>query len=359
MNRALTLAREIAGTTSPNPGVGAVIVRDGKIIAEGATEPPPGAHAEVVALRNAGEAARGATMYVTLEPCSHHGRTPPCTDAIIAADIAEVHYAIADPDPKVDGGGHTALEKAGIDTIAGEGADQAHRIHEAHVKHRTTGLPFVIAKYAASLDGRIAAASGDSRWVSGPETRKWAHRLRTRIDAILVGSSTVVVDDPLLTARPEGVEDAHQPLRIIVDTRGRTTPMASVFTGESKTLVCTAETAPPAWRSALQARGAEVMSFPLFGDRIDILEVLKELGRRDIVTLLVEGGGIILGSFFDRGLVDKLYAIIAPVIVGAAEARTAISGRGAYRMSEAMRVCDITVERLGEDILITGYPRAV
>jgi len=356
MQRALDLARETADFTSPNPTVGAVVVNNGEIVGEGVTQPPPGAHAEVTALQQAGDRASGATMYVTLEPCSHEGRTPPCTKAIIDAGIAEVHYSILDPDPNVNGGGHAALEAAGIATVAGEGEDEARLINEAFLKHRTTGMPFVIAKFAASIDGRIAAASGDSRWISGPEARAWAHERRTRIDAILVGSSTIVVDDALLTARPNDVEAERQPLRIVVDTRGRIPPMARVFTGPAKTLVATVEDAPAQWLAAIEAAGAEIVKLPRYDDRVDLKQLLQELGRRDIVHLLVEGGGMVLGSFFDRNLVDKVQAIIAPLIVGAADAHTAISGKGAYRMADALRLRDITVDRLGEDILVTGYP---
>jgi len=356
MQRALQLAREAPHTTSPNPTVGAVVISDGAVVGEGVTQPPPGPHAEVVALEQAGDRARGATLYVTLEPCSHQGRTPPCTDAIISVGIADVHYSILDPDPNVNAGGHKALEAAGIQTIAGEGEDEARLINEAFLKHRTTGLPFVVVKFATSLDGRISAASGDSRWVSGPEARQWAHQLRTRIDAILVGSSTVVIDDPQLTARPNDVDAERQPLRVVVDTRGRTPPMARVFTGPAKTLVATASDAPAPWLASIEAAGAEVLTLDKDGEHVDLKLLLEELGRRDIVNLLVEGGGIVLGSFFDGGLVDKVQAIIAPLIVGAAEAHTAIAGKGAYRMADALRLRDITIDRLGEDILVTGYP---
>ncbi len=373
MQRALDLARNAEQVVSPNPIVGAVIVSPGgELLGEGVTQPPPGPHAEVVALEQAGDRARGATMYVTLEPHPFQGRTPPCTDAIIAAGIAKVHYAVADPDPRTNGEGHRALEAAGIRVIAGEGADEARRINQAFFKHRTTGLPFVIAKFAASLDGRIAAASGDSRWVSGPEARAWSHHLRTRIDAILVGSETVVVDDPQLTARPDGVEDPRQPLRVVVDSRGRIPPMAQALSGGSKTLVATTGQAPAAWRASIEATGAEVLILPpLTSHRspsathhspltthhsVDLRTLCEELGRRDILTLLVEGGGVILGAFFDAGLVDKVHAIIAPIIIGAADAPAAVAGTGADRMSDALRLRDVTVERLGEDILVTGYP---
>ncbi len=364
MERALELARGALGATSPNPAVGAVIVSDGEVIGEGFTQPPPGDHAEIVALRQAGERARGATLYVTLEPCPHVGRTPPCADAIIEAGLAEVHYAIADPDPLVDGGGHRKLEAAGIAVHAGEGEAEARRINEAFIKHRTKGMPFVIAKFATSLDGRIAAASGDSRWVSGPQSREWAHDLRTKVDAILVGSSTVVTDDPLLTARPGGRDadrpwPGRQPLRIVVDSRGRTPAMARVLgsTGaEGRTLIATVEGAPEVWSASIQAAGAEVIALPAKDGRVDLTALLVEMGKRDVLSLLVEGGGVVLGSFFDDGLVDKVHAIIAPMVIGAEDAPAAVAGRGAYRMADALRLRDITVERLGDDLLVTGYP---
>jgi diaminohydroxyphosphoribosylaminopyrimidine deaminase/5-amino-6-(5-phosphoribosylamino)uracil reductase len=356
MRRALDLARDAPDPTSPNPTVGAVIVApDGSTAAEGVTRPPPGPHAEAVALAAAGGSARGATLYVTLEPCNHEGRTPPCTAAIVEAGIAEVHYAVGDPDPNVGGGGHQALEAAGIRVIAGEGEEEARRINEAFFKHRTTGLPFVIAKFAASLDGRIAAGSGDSRWVSGPETRAWSHSLRTRIDAILVGSDTVIVDDPELTARPNDQLAHRQPLRIVVDSRGRIPPMARVLEGPGKTLIATTDAAMLSWRASLAAQ-AEVVMFPIENGHVHLRALLEELGRRDILTLLVEGGGVILGGFFDAGLVDKVHAVLAPMIIGATDAPAAVAGRGASYMAEALRLRDVTVERLGEDILVTGYP---
>jgi diaminohydroxyphosphoribosylaminopyrimidine deaminase/5-amino-6-(5-phosphoribosylamino)uracil reductase len=274
---------------------------------------------------------------------------------MIDAGVTEVHYAVADPDP-TSGGGHAALEVAGIRVVAGEGEDEARRINEAFFKHRTTGLPFVVAKFAASLDGRIGAASGDSRWVSGPETRAWAHHLRTRIDAILVGSGTVIIDDPELTARPGDQLAERQPLRVVVDSRGRIPPMARVLTGPSKTLVATTDAATPTWRSVIEAQGAEVIAFLSRDGHVDLKALLEELGRRDIVSLLVEGGGIIHGGFFDAGLVDKVHAVLAPMIIGATEAPAAVAGRGAYRMAEALRLGEMTVERLGDDILVTGYP---
>ena len=357
MRQALDLARQAHGSTSPNPWVGAVIVNQGRIIGEGYTRPPGGPHAEIVALRQAGDAARGATVYVTLEPCSHHGRTPPCTDALIAAGVSKVMFSIEDPDPQVSGSGRRQLEAAGIAVEEGDGAEDSARLLEAYIKHRRTALPFVIAKYAASLDGRMAAASGDSRWVSGPATLRWTHEARTKLDAIMLGSSTIVIDDPQLTARPEGVLAERQPLRVVLDSTGRVSPEAKVFSPVAKTLVATTARSSSEWRRAIEAAGGEVL---VLGEtpegRVPLPELLRELGARGIVTLLVEGGGVLLGSFFDQRLVDKVTAVIAPLIIGAGDAPSPVVGRGAQVMAEVTRLLDVTVERLGDDILVTGYP---
>lgn len=357
MRRALELADEALGSTSPNPAVGAVVVRDGRIVGEGYTRPPGGPHAEVVALQQAGDAASGATIYVTLEPCSHHGRTPPCTDALIAAGVARVVYAIDDPDTQVSGRGRAALTAAGIEVASGDGAAESARYLEAYIKHRRTGLPFVVVKYAASLDGRIAAASGDANWVSGPEALRWVHETRPGLDAIMVGAATVAVDDPQLTARPDGIESSRQPLRVVADGTGRISPSARVFSGPARTLIVTTERSPPAWREAIAATGAEVLLLPADGDgRVPLRSLLEILGQRGIVLLLAEGGGVLHGSLFDERLVDKVTAVIAPVIIGAADAPAAVAGRGAQRMPDAVRLRDVSVERLGDDTLVTGYP---
>lgn len=357
MQRALKLANTAFGTTSPNPAVGAVIVSGGRIVGEGYTRPPGGPHAEVVGLTAAGENARGATAYVTLEPCSHHGRTPPCTDALIAAGISKVVFAIEDPDEKVSGSGRQVLLAAGIEVEVGDGAEEASKLLEAYIKHRRTGLPFVIVKYAATLDGRIAASSGDSRWVSGPETRAWAHANREKLDAILQGASTVVIDDPQLTARPNDMPSEHQPLRVVVDSTGRVPVTAKVLQAGSKTLIATTQRSTESWRQAMRSAGAEVLVLPAGADdRVPLVSLLEELGRRGIVLLLCEGGGVLHGSLFDQRLVDKVTAVIAPMIVGSDAAPSAVAGVGAARMRDAVRLRDLTVERLGDDVLFTGYP---
>jgi diaminohydroxyphosphoribosylaminopyrimidine deaminase/5-amino-6-(5-phosphoribosylamino)uracil reductase len=268
-----------------------------------------------------------------------------------------VRYALHDPDPQVDGRGRTALETAGVRVEQGDGASEATRQLEGYLKHRRTGLPLVIVKYAASLDGRIAAASGDSRWVSGPQTLEWAHRNRPKLDAIVVGSNTVVIDNPQLTARPGGsTEGVHQPLRIVLDSRGRTPRDAHVLEGESATLIATTEASSAEWRDSMQAAGAEVLVLPAYENHVDLEALLHELGGRGLLTVLFEGGGVVLGSLFDRRLVDRVTAVIAPIIVGAADAPSAVAGRGAWRMADAPRLRDIEVTRLGEDVLIEGVP---
>jgi diaminohydroxyphosphoribosylaminopyrimidine deaminase/5-amino-6-(5-phosphoribosylamino)uracil reductase len=363
MARALELARAVAGRTSPNPAVGAVIVRDGRIVGEGAYAGPGTPHAEIVALQAAGDMAAGADAYVTLEPCAHdvssetgQPRTS-CSRALVESRVARVVFSMLDPDPRTAGRGQERLRSAGIAVEAGDGEAESARLLEGYTKHRRTGRPFVIVKFAASIDGKIAAASGDSRWVSGPATLAWAHEMRTRIDAIMVGVSTVLIDNPLLTARPGGVEADRQPLRVVLDSRGRTPESAAVLKGAARTLIVTTPAAEAAWRASVQERGAEVLELPADArGRVALPAVLDELGNRGVLTLLVEGGGVLNGSFFDQRLVDKVHAVIAPMVIGAAAAPGAVAGRGAQRMREATRLRDITVERLGDDVLISGYP---
>lgn len=355
MRRAARLGLQVLGSTSPNPNVGCVIVRGGVVVGEGATQPPGEAHAEVVALQRAGEAARGAEVYVTLEPCAHHGRTPPCAAALIEAGVAAVHVAVVDPDSQVSGRGIEALRSAGIEVAVGDGEPEAARSMEAYLKHRRTGLPFVIAKFAATLDGKIAAASGDSRWVAGEEARVWAHEFRTRVDAIMCGVNNVLLDDPQLTARPGGVVAERQPLRIVADSRGRTPLAAKVLGPGGKTIIATTEASPAAWRRAIEAAGAEVLVLPTDGaERVDLRALLRTLGERGVLSLLVEGGGVLHAGFFAARLVDKVHAIIAPKIVGG-ERYPAVAGAGAERMADAITLQDIDVRRLGDDVAFLGY----
>lgn len=355
MQRALELADAVVGSTSPNPSVGCVLVRHGAIVGEGRTQPAGGAHAEVMALRQAGSAARGANAYVTLEPHAHHGRTPPCTDALITAGVAAVFVALLDPNPDVAGRGVAELRAAGMAVDVGDGEAESVKLLEAYIKHRATGLPFVIAKFAATLDGKIAASSGDSRWVAGDEARRWAHAFRTRIDAIMCGVNNVLIDDPTLTARPGGVAAERQPLRIVADSRGRTPLAAKVLRPGGKTLIATTKASPSGWRASIVARGAEVCVLPSTNNgRVEMLALLRLLGERGVLSLLVEGGGVLHGSLFDAKLVDKVHAIIAPKIVGGS-AYPAVAGAGVARMADAISLRDIEVLRLGADIAVVGY----
>lgn len=354
MHRALELARQ-AGRVSPNPAVGAVVVRDGHVAGEGYTQPPGGPHAEVVALRQADAAARGAQLYVTLEPCNHYGRTPPCTDAILDAGIAFVACAMEDPDPNVRGAGITRLRDSGVRVEVGSHEQEARDFLEDYVKHRLTGLPLVIAKFAATLDGKIATRSGDSRWISGPESRAWTHAQRARLDAIMVGVNTILVDNPQLTARPGGSEgDVHQPLRVVVDSHGRTPNTANVLTGPAHTLIATTLLSSEDWRAEMESHDAEVAVLPLVNDHVDLRALLTLLGQRGCLNALVEGGGILLGSCFDAGLVDRVEVILAPMIIGGAQAPVPVGGLGAERIAEAIHLERLTVRRLGEDILVEG-----
>jgi diaminohydroxyphosphoribosylaminopyrimidine deaminase/5-amino-6-(5-phosphoribosylamino)uracil reductase len=356
MSRALELAASVSGTTSPNPCVGAVVVRDGRVAAEGATQPPPDRHAEAVALDRAGAAARGSTLYVTLEPCVHHGRTPPCTEAIVAAGVAEVHCSLLDPDERMRGRGLAALLDAGIRVVLGEGEAASRRLLQGFIKHRLTGLPLVTAKFAASLDGKIAARSGDSRWVSGESTRAFTHAERSKVDAILVGGRTVLIDDPQMTARPHGTaHGVRQPLRVVVDSGGRIPEQANILHVPGQVLLATTERAPLPWRSIMRNEGAEVLVLPERQGHVDLEELVAELGRRDVLYLLVEGGGRVLGSMFDLDLVDRVQAIIAPLIIGGVDAPTAVEGEGIEQMAHATRLADVTVERFGDDLVIQGH----
>ena len=355
MEQALELARGVLGATSPNPAVGCVIVKDGVVVGEGATQPPGGSHAEKVALAQAGRAARGATMYVTLEPCCHFGRTPPCTAAIIDAGVAEVHLAALDPNALVGGKGKAELDGAGIRTVLGEKRREALRVNEGFFRWVTTGLPFVYAKFASTLDGKIATNTGESRWITGEEARRRVHELRAVADAIMVGSGTVQRDDPQLTARDGTEPRPRQPLRVVVDSKARTSPQARMFREPGQTLIAVTEVAVAASRRALEEAGAQVIALPAAEGLVDLRALLKELGGREIANVLVEGGGELLGSLFSQGLVDKVVAFLAPVIIGGTEAPTPVGGPGIEQMAQALRLRDVEVERLGDDLLVSGY----
>ncbi len=354
MQQALELAASVRGGELANPWVGAVVVRDGEVIATGATQPPGGRHAEAVAL--AGVDARGATLYVSLEPCApfEGKRTPPCVDAIIAAGVARLVVAMEDADPRVRGRGIDALRSAGVEVEVGDGREAAVTLLRPWLKRQQTGLPYVIAKFAASLDGRTATSTGDSKWITGDEARDLAHQQRAWVDAVLVGSGTVLADDPELAARPGGVSAGRQPVRVVVDARGRTPFEARLFGAPGRVIVATTAASDAAWRKAVSVRGAQVIECEAAEAGVNLQQLMQALGQRGVTSVWAEGGGTLLGSLFEDGLVDEVWAFLAPLIIGG-EGLPAVGGGGARSLAEAWRLREVVTERLGDDILVRGY----
>ena len=352
MRRALAEAAGGRGRVEPNPLVGAVVVREGRQVGAGHHERFGGPHAEIVALGRAGELAAGATLYVTLEPCCHFGKTPPCTDAIVAAGIVRVVAAVRDPFPAVNGRGLTLLEAAGLQVEAGCDAQAARILNGPYLKRLATGLPFVTAKWAMTLDGKTATSSGDSRWISSEASRSLVHELRGRMDAIVVGIGTTLADDPLLTARPPG---PRVPTRVVLDRAARL-PVSTrlVQTArECPVLVAVTDLADPLGCVQLREHGCEVLVLPGSG-RVPIAPLLAELGKRGMTNVLVEGGGQVLGSFLDERQVDAVDVFMAPVIEGGDHANTAARGQGCNAMSNALRLDQLEVTRVGGDLRIRG-----
>jgi diaminohydroxyphosphoribosylaminopyrimidine deaminase/5-amino-6-(5-phosphoribosylamino)uracil reductase len=375
MKLALKLAKKGAGWVSPNPMVGAVLVKDGQIVGRGYHRRVGAPHAEVEALGRAGEAARGAELYVTLEPCNHQGRTPPCTQAVLAAGVRRVLIATPDPNPQVAGGGAAFLQSQGVEVQTGLLDAQARRLNEAWFKWVATGLPFVIAKAACSLDGKIATAQGESQWLTGEAARAYGHRLRHEYDAILVGIDTVLADDPQLTTRLPGRKSQNpepstrnpgkDPIRVILDSRLRIPLAARILHLDSPapTWVACTEAAPSAKIKALQDLGAEVLVLPAAGasesgsapGRVALQPLLELLGRRQVQSLLVEGGAKVLGAFFAASLVDKFYFFYAPLFLGGSAAPGVLGGPGIPRLQDAPRARDLVIRRLGPDVMLSGY----
>lgn len=353
MRRALELAALGRGNVEPNPMVGCVIARGAEIIGEGWHRRYGGPHAEVEALGVAGDRAAGATVYVTLEPCCHHGKTPPCTEALIAARVARVVVALRDPFPQVDGGGIAALRAAGIAVDVGVGQSESAELNAPYLKLLRTGRPWLIAKWAMTLDGRIATRAGRSRWISGESSRAVAHQLRGRVDAVLIGRGTAKKDDPLLTARPPGPRVA---VRVVLDSRAALAETSQLVrtARETPVLVAASAAASPDDRRRLERAGCEVLILP--GDsrpeRLDAL--LDEMGRRRWTNVLCEGGAELLGSLLDARAIDEVHVFIAPKFVGGAAAPAPISGRGVAELADAMALSDLRVEPLGEDVYVSG-----
>ena len=360
MEKAISLARGVLGATSPNPAVGAVLVKDGLEVGCGATMPPGQHHAEIGALLQAGETSRGATLYTTLEPCCNYGRTPPCTKSIIEAGVKAVHVAAIDPNPRVSGKGCAELQAVGIAVVVGEEAENTRELYEGFAKHINSGIPFVTAKFAMSLDGKTATRTGHSKWVTGAESRQVVQEMRRGSDAVMVGVNTVLADDPQLTSRDEnGRPLSRQPLRVVVDSQCRTPLSSQLLRQPGATIVACAVGAPEANIQGLERAGAVVLRLPADPDgRVSLKPLLEDLGARNVVNLMVEGGGTLSGSLFDDGLVDKVYVFIAPVIIGGAAASSPVAGLGIERMDQAWKIRNAASRVVGADWLVVGYPAA-
>lgn len=358
MQKALILAAQAQGKTSPNPLVGAVVVKDGTIVGQGYHQKAGTPHAEVHALTEAGQLAHGATLYVTLEPCSHQGLTPPCTRAIIAAGIKRCVVATGDPNPLVNGRGLSLMKEAGIEVVTGVLRSAAEKQNEIFMKYIKEGLPFVIFKTAMTLDGKIASPSGDSKWVTSEPARLWVHRLRDQVDGIMVGIGTVLADDPMLNTRlPD--RKGKDPIRLILDGNLDLPLNSRIVESSPKqpTLVFCAADADRRRMGELEKRGLAVITVEGAPDKLNLRQVLTYAAQRKICSIMVEGGATVSASFIEQGLIDKLYWFIAPKIMGGRSAPSPVGGQGFKTMAEAIDVCDIESEFIGQDLLIKGYLR--
>ena len=356
MRQALDLARGGLGFVSPNPLVGCVIVKDGAIVGRGYHQRFGGSHAEVHALQEAGARARGAVLYVNLEPCSHTGKTPPCADAVIQARVSRVVVALRDPNPLVAGRGLSRLEIAGIPITVGVCEAEARKLNEAFLKYISTGCPFVTLKSAITLDGKIATRTGASRWITGELARQAGHQLRHAADAILVGIGTVLQDDPQLTTRLPDRQGVN-PLRVIVDSTLRLPLQAQVtdVAADRRTLVATTAQAPAVQCEQLRARGVEVVCFPAYDDgRVDLEALLRYLGEHGIANMLVEGGATLSATLLRRRLVDKVLFFVAPKIIGG-DGISVIGTCGVETMEQVISLRDVVGQRLGQDFLLEAY----
>lgn len=356
MSLALSIARRGEGATMPNPPVGAVLVRNGRCVGRGFHAFAGGPHAEINAIRSAGVRARGSTLYVTLEPCSTHGRTPPCVDAIVSAGISRVVAGVSDPNPRHYGRAAQILRRHGITMKTGVCAVECRRMIEPFAKWISTRRPFVTLKLAVSLDGRIADSSGVSQWISGPDSRAWVQQLRSSVDAILVGASTVKKDNPRLTVRGVPGRADARPLRVVLDTLGTVSARARVFANcrKMRTLVATTSRCPDARKRAYQKRGADVAVFPARRGMVDINAVMRFLGKRGILHVLCEGGGMVAESLARSNAIDRYVLFIAPVLIGG-KGKPAIGGRG-WSLRLAPRLEINKVERCGTDLLVECLP---
>jgi len=358
MQQAIELAKNAEGCTSPNPLVGCVVVNNDVVVGTGWHRAAGDAHAEAVALKQAGKKSSGATLYVCLEPCSHFGRTPPCVNAIIEAEIKCVVYALADPNPTATGGAKL-LENAGIQTIPGILEKEARQLNRYYLHHHKFHEPYVVAKFASSLDGRIATRSGQSKWITCDASRQRAHYLRQSVDAIVVGLQTVIDDNPSLTVRlePDTTLPIKQPLRIVLDSQGRIPLECHLLSSElaAGTLVATTSSIPTQRKQSIRDTGAEVICISNNDEgRVDISSLLAILGERGIQSIMVEGGAAVLGAFFDTQRVSEVWAFVAPLLIGGKTAPGAIGGNGVDQLQCAARLKTMRLEQIGSDILVRG-----
>lgn len=357
MRMALRLAAKARGRTSPNPMVGAVVVKGGRVISSGFHHKAGEPHAEAIALKKAGTKAKGATLYVSLEPCSHtNKRTPPCSPLVMQSGVKRVVVAMIDPNPRVSGGGIKTLRKAGINVITGVLETEAKKLNEAFIKHVTTGIPFVTLKIAQTLDGKIATASGESKWITGEQAREEGHRLRDHNDAILVGINTILKDNPSLTTRFPGGRD---PIRVIVDTKLRTPLNAKVITQKSsaKTYIAALDTMPKNKLVKLLDAGAEILIAEGRKGQVDLKSLMKMLGSFGITSVLIEGGAEVNASALKAGIVDKVILFIAPMFMTGTDSLCSIGGISPAKLSRAVRLTDVTSRFVGKDVMIEGYVR--
>lgn len=360
MKTALDLAQKGMGFTSPNPMVGAIVVKNGNIVGKGFHEEVGSHHAEVNAINDAGELAKGADLYVTLEPCNHQGRTPPCTQKILEAGIKKVFVAMDDPNPDVKGGGNDFLRSNGIDVVSGICEPEAKKLNEIFIKYARTKRPFVILKCASTLDGRIATRTGDARWVSGEESREFVHQIRHQADGIMVGINTVISDDPSLTTRlPKNLQGQKglDPTRIILDTRLSIPGNAKLLSLDSKsgTIIITGESVDEEKKNILKQKGVNILKTPLKNGLIDLPPLMKKLGNLGITSLLIEGGSRVIDSALKSQIVDKIMFFYAPKILGGDDGIPVCKGTGPEFMNQSTLIKDMNIHRFGRDFMVEGY----
>ena len=353
MSRAISLSKRALGSVSPNPAVGALVVKNNKIVGEGWTQPPGQNHAEIMAIEQAGELSKGASLYTTLEPCNYHGRTPPCVTKIIESQIKKVHISILDPNKNVYGQGLQKLQEEGIQTELGELSQKVTTNLEGYLKFVSKKSPFITAKFAMSLDGKIATKTGDSKWISGEKSRRFVHQLRADSDAIMVGVNTVIKDDPKLTARNKsGKPNQHQPLRIILDTNLRTPLNSIILKQPGTTIIATAKSNNSHFSNT---PNVEIWEIPKHNSRISITDLFSSLYNRGISGVLVESGGTLLGTMFDQKLIDKVIAFISPKIIGGENTNSPVIGVGIDSVNNSIQIHNQKWRRFGDDMAMIGY----